>query len=144
MQINFYEVMGVPRDCPQESIAQAFRNRARQVHPDKCREEGRQDETKQATILLIEAYRVLNNPVLRREYDIGLQAKLQASEFNTHRYFEHTSILHRQGKLFVECEQCAGETEIAEADLLRIAQMERHSCFVKCWHCGLSLAVDLE
>jgi DnaJ-class molecular chaperone len=37
MQLNFYEIMGINQDFPQERIAQAFRIRAKQVHPDKCK-----------------------------------------------------------------------------------------------------------
>jgi curved DNA-binding protein CbpA len=37
MSINYYEVMGIPSNHPQENIPQAFRNKAKQIHPDKCK-----------------------------------------------------------------------------------------------------------
>ena len=37
MSINYYSIMGIPNDCPQETIPQAFRSRAKQIHPDKCK-----------------------------------------------------------------------------------------------------------
>jgi DnaJ-class molecular chaperone len=52
MQVNLYEVLGIPQDYPQERIPQAFRNRAKQIHPDKHHPDSR-DEQKQATIMLL-------------------------------------------------------------------------------------------
>lgn len=73
MSINYYSIMGVPHDCPQEAIPQAFRNRAKQIHPDKCKNGDDANQNKEATILLLEAYRVLSNPALRKEYDLHQQ-----------------------------------------------------------------------
>lgn len=47
------------------------------------------------------------------------------------------------GKWFVECEQCHGRTEIGGEELGQIGKGER-DCFVKCWHCNLSLSLFVE
>lgn len=71
--MNYYELLSIKPDHPQESIAQAFRARIKQVHPDKNQQNANQIDHKEATIRLYEAYRVLNDPVRRKEYDDKLK-----------------------------------------------------------------------
>lgn len=86
MSINYYSILGVPHDCPQETIPQAFRNRAKQIHPDKCKISDDANQNKEATIILLEAYRVLNNPALRKEYDLHQQQEMKQTELHWNRY----------------------------------------------------------
>lgn len=45
--------------------------------------------------------------------------------------------------MYVDCEQCLGSTEVIGIDMLKLIAKEEEYC-VKCWHCGLSLAVGIE
>lgn len=36
--MNYYEILGIPNDHPQKNIPQVFRNKAKMIHPDKCRD----------------------------------------------------------------------------------------------------------
>src|SRR5918994_7845827 len=65
-QINYYEVLGVPREAPQADIRNAYRNLAKQRHPDHPG--GSAEEFS----LLQEANAVLSDPNRRRQHDEAL------------------------------------------------------------------------
>lgn len=67
MSADLYTILGVEREASQQDIKKAFRNLARQLHPD--RNPGNlESESKFKTVA--EAYRVLGNAELRAQYDI--------------------------------------------------------------------------
>lgn len=68
---NFYEVLGVVRTATPQEIEEAFRNLARQWHPDVCPDV---HEAAENFKLIAEAYEVLGDPKRRRQYD-DAQAK---------------------------------------------------------------------
>jgi len=59
-----YETLGVPRDASWGAIKGAFRERAKQTHPDMSGGGAAQEFRE-----MVEAYRVLGDPKLRAEYD---------------------------------------------------------------------------
>jgi hypothetical protein len=66
-QNDFYELLGVPSDADLEQVQQAFRRKAKEVHPDR-----NPDRVAWATEQfrrLNEAYEVLSDAARRREYD---------------------------------------------------------------------------
>ncbi|GGM40376.1 DnaJ C-terminal domain-containing protein [Dactylosporangium sucinum] len=63
--VDYYRVLGVNRDAPQDEIQRAYRKLARRSHPDVDRSPGAEDRFKQIT----EAYHVLSDPERRRKYD---------------------------------------------------------------------------
>ncbi|GIW94190.1 MAG: hypothetical protein KatS3mg110_2231 [Pirellulaceae bacterium] len=63
---NYYQVLGVPEDADQEAIEAAFLGLVREYHPDTSREP---DPGSRRFKELCEAYRVLSDPVARRDYD---------------------------------------------------------------------------
>src|SRR5688500_18556735 len=65
-QINYYEVLGVPREASQAEIRNAYRNLAKQRHPDHPG--GSAEEFS----LLQEANAVLSDPDRRRKHDEAL------------------------------------------------------------------------
>lgn len=65
---DYYVTLGVPRTETPAGIRAAFRERVRQTHPDRS---GSEDS--EAFRDVIEAYRVLSEPALRRRYDQGLR-----------------------------------------------------------------------
>ena len=61
-----YEVLGVPRDADERAIKKAFRNLARELHPDVNRHDPEAEEKfKEAA----EAYEILSDAERRALYD---------------------------------------------------------------------------
>jgi curved DNA-binding protein CbpA len=63
--IDFYAVLGVDADATDSEIAQAFRARAKQLHPDVATDTDASDRFHD----LSAAYAVLSDPRRRRDYD---------------------------------------------------------------------------
>ena len=62
MPKDFYEILGVQRNASQEDIKRAFRNLAKEHHPDRGGDEKKFKE-------INSAYQVLGNPEKRQQYD---------------------------------------------------------------------------
>jgi molecular chaperone DnaJ len=73
-QINYYEVLGVPREASQAEIRNAYRNLAKERHPDHPG--GSTEEFSR----LQEANAVLSDPNRRREHDEALDLAHAADE----------------------------------------------------------------
>lgn len=64
--IDYYKIMGIPKDTPQSDIRKAYVKRAKQFHPDLHPNDPKAKAKFQA---LNEAYDVLNDPEKRKKYD---------------------------------------------------------------------------
>ncbi len=64
--VDYYKIMGVPKDIPQSEIRRAYVKRAKQFHPDLHPDDPKAKAKFQA---LNEAYDVLNDPEKRKKYD---------------------------------------------------------------------------
>ncbi|NLX49770.1 MAG: molecular chaperone DnaJ [Methanospirillum sp.] len=62
---DYYERLGIPRTADEKEIRKAYRNLARQYHPDVCKEEGAEERFKEIN----EAYATLSDPAKRAQYD---------------------------------------------------------------------------
>lgn len=65
MEKNFYELLAIPFDATHEEIRAAYRELARQIHPDT----NPSPEAKEDFIRLQEAYDTLSQPDMRKAYD---------------------------------------------------------------------------
>jgi curved DNA-binding protein len=65
MALDFYDVLGVPRNAEQSEIQRAYRKLARQHHPDVNKDPSAEARFKEIS----EAYDVLSDPELRKRYD---------------------------------------------------------------------------
>jgi molecular chaperone DnaJ len=82
---NYYKILGVSRDAPDEEIKKAYRRTAMQYHPD--RNPGNKDAEEKFKIVS-EAYEVLRDPEKRRIYDqYGIEG-LRGTGFTGFRGFE--------------------------------------------------------
>ncbi len=63
---DYYKILGVPKDADMATIKKAYRNLARDLHPDL----NKSDKAAEARFKEVsEAYSVLSNPTKRKEYD---------------------------------------------------------------------------
>jgi len=62
---DYYEILGVPRNAPQEKIQSAYRKLARKYHPDLNKDKSAEEKFKRVG----EAYEVLGDPEKRKKYD---------------------------------------------------------------------------
>ena len=80
--IDYYKIMGIPKDTPQKDIRAAYTRRAKQFHPDLHPDDPKAKAKFQA---LNEAYDVLNDPEKRRKYDQYGENWKHAEEFEAQR-----------------------------------------------------------
>ncbi len=64
--IDYYKIMGIPKETPQSDIRAAYKRRAKQFHPDLHPDDPKAKAKFQA---LNEAYDVLGDPEKRKKYD---------------------------------------------------------------------------
>lgn len=62
---DYYNILGVAREAPQQDIQKAYRKLARKFHPDVNKAKGAEDKFKE----IGEAYEVLGDPEKRSRYD---------------------------------------------------------------------------
>ena len=71
MQVDFYAVLGVPRNATAEQIKERFLQLARDKHPDRFRGAEKQ-RAELAFQEITQAFNTLSNAERRREHDLGL------------------------------------------------------------------------
>ena len=71
---NYYAELGVPECAGPDELRQAYRRRARELHPDLNPDGGQDGRADEDMGRLNEAWRVLGNPRSRRRYDDARRA----------------------------------------------------------------------
>jgi Ca-activated chloride channel family protein len=85
---NYYNLLGIPFDSTEDEIRTAYRELARQVHPDTSQTPG----TTERFIQIQKAYEVLSNPDLRSRYDLTLPAILNKPPILLSTLFSRSSL----------------------------------------------------
>ena len=81
--MNYYDILGVPRDASPEEIVRAYKALAKLKHPDVHPSPERKEWATQQMRLLNEARETLSDPDKRREYDRGKKADASPSDTKT-------------------------------------------------------------
>lgn len=68
--MNYYEILGIPRDATNEDILRAYRRAAQRLHPDRNVRPGDTELFLDAS----KAYEVLSDPQTRADYDTQLES----------------------------------------------------------------------
>ncbi|KAI0981960.1 hypothetical protein GJ496_007765 [Pomphorhynchus laevis] len=73
--LDYYKILGIPRNATEADIKKAYRKLALKYHPDKCKESNAEAKFKEVA----EAYEVLIDKNKREIYDVHGEEGLQAS-----------------------------------------------------------------
>lgn len=65
MDMNFYEILHIAENAPDEIIKLAYKGLAQKYHPDRYKG----TDANQKMVQIREAYEILSNPIKRTEYD---------------------------------------------------------------------------
>ncbi len=68
MSMDYYQILGVPRDCGDEALHKAFRQLSRERHPDRFNEKDRSEAEKRYQQICI-AFNTLKDERQRKRYD---------------------------------------------------------------------------
>lgn len=77
--IDYYKILGVDRNIPQDQVREAYRKRAKQFHPDLHPQDPKAKAKFQA---LNEAYDVISDPSKRKKYDQYGERWREADAYN--------------------------------------------------------------
>src|SRR5579859_2560908 len=66
--VDYYTVLGIDVDAPNSTVKTAFKKLAHQYHPDVYKG----DDANERMRLLVQAYKTLNDPAARQQYDAVL------------------------------------------------------------------------
>jgi DnaJ-class molecular chaperone len=117
MPKNYYIILGIPSKSSQEEIKSAYRQLAKEFHPDHY------GENHSPFLNVQEAYTVLSDPVRRRAYDTALESNRKKQQH--YRYPEPTG---RQYKGEVEpLIPEKGPVDLGDASLAKSFQVHRPS-----------------
>ncbi len=77
--INYYDVLGVPRDATEHEIRERFRILAREAHPDRYTDAAKKREAEVRFQVLTEAVNVLTTPARKKAHDFDLDKGAQGT-----------------------------------------------------------------
>ena len=63
--MSYYSILNLESNCSTDQIKQAYKDKARKLHPDK-----NPNTSDEQFKLISKAYSILVNPKLRKEYDL--------------------------------------------------------------------------
>lgn len=83
--MNYYEILGVPRNASEEEVKRAYRRLALKWHPDKNPDNS--ESARKVFQEVSEAYEVLSDPVKRRNYDQFGSSSGTTNDNHHHHFF---------------------------------------------------------
>jgi curved DNA-binding protein CbpA len=76
---DYYEILGVPRNCSSADVRKAYALKAREQHPDRFSDPAQKKEAEVLFTEITAAFNALSNDRSRAEYDSALQRPSQAT-----------------------------------------------------------------
>jgi curved DNA-binding protein CbpA len=70
---NYYELLGIPLDAPQETVKKAYRDKIKKHHPDKFKDPDNKKDAEIVTKYLNEAYGILKDENERTKYNLTIK-----------------------------------------------------------------------
>lgn len=101
--MNYYEILGVSKDCSQAELRAAYRERARELHPDVNRAPDATERMAEVNA----AYSVLKAPAKRFEYD----QQLEFQKYETPDVDQHEDRPRETALEPIVCERCGAMNE---------------------------------
>ena len=77
--MDYYKVLDLEKNASANEIKKAYKKKAMQLHPDR-NTTGNSEDSEKDFKDLVAAYRVLSNPRLKKQYDMGILSDNE--EFN--------------------------------------------------------------
>ena len=90
-RMNFYAVLGIPRNADDEAIRHAYRMLVRRYHPDQG-----SGSSAEKFLQVREAYETLIDPASRRSYDLSLQPTTQRPAVKIEPTMAQPWLLHKE------------------------------------------------
>jgi len=133
---NYYEVLGVSPTATFQELKRVFQQLARQHHPDKVSEKSQLSDQSSRFVAISEAWKVLGNAELRKQYDaVWVQrCTAQAQTIQDYVSIEEFDVTADNRWVF-PC-RCGGEYELNSQNI------EFHVDYLSCPSCSLCIAIQ--
>ncbi|KAL8189386.1 hypothetical protein R6Q57_028952 [Mikania cordata] len=98
---DFYEILGLKKECSEAEIENAYRKLAMRWHPDRCSASGNSkgvEEAKQKFQAVQEAYAVLSDSNRRFLYDVGIHDSDDEDQNGMADFLSEMATMMRQNK----------------------------------------------
>jgi len=133
---NYYEVLGVSPSASSQELKRVYQHLARQYHPDKISEETQLSDHTSRFVAVSEAWKVLGDPELRKQYDA---AWVQRCTAQTQPVQDSVNIdefdVTADGRWVFSC-RCGEEYELTSQNV------EFRVDYLSCSSCSLCIAIQ--
>lgn len=141
---DFYDILGLNRDCNRDEIRKAYLRLSLIYHPDKVADSSSEEDFKKKFQILSEIYQTLYNPESRERYD-------SKSKFSTVNLKDEDPVVydticltqcHSDDTSYVYDCRCSGNFVLSK-QLIKDLKREEQSFIVDCDSCSNCIRINL-